>query len=65
MYNNYVRCNYKRTLWFINKVLNKNMKLSTKTKNLIKTCTYHKKDFRKCKFFSKLHKLSCAKMLAK
>ena len=33
MYNMYVRCNYKLTLWFKNKVLNKkhkNIKLSTK-----------------------------------
>ena len=48
MYNIYKRCNNKRALWFKNKVLNKNIKLSTKIKNLIKTCTYHKKDFRTC-----------------
>ena len=27
MYNIYVRCNYKLTLWFKSKVLNKNLKI--------------------------------------
>ena len=61
MYNIYVRCNYKLTLWFKSKVFNKkhkNIKLSTKIKNLIKTCTYHKKDFRICKSFEKQAKLT-------
>ena len=37
--------------------------MSTKIKNLIKTCTYHKKDFRICKSFEKQHKLTCAEKL--
>ena len=36
MYNIYVSSNYKRTLWFKNKVWNKNIKLSIKNTNLIK-----------------------------
>ena len=43
MYNTYVRCNFKRTLWFKRKFFNKNIKLSTKTKSFIKTCTNLKK----------------------
>ena len=54
MYNIYVRCNFKRTLIFENKVWNKYMKkmLSTKTKNLIKACTNLKQ------VLKKKHKLS-------
>ena len=66
MYNIYVRCNYKLTLWFKSKALNKkhkNIKLSTKIKNLIKTCTYHKKDFRICISFEKQAKLTCTEKL--
>ena len=66
MYQIYVRCNYKRTLWFKSKVFNKKneyIKLSTKTKNLIKTYTYLKKALRICRAFKKQHKLSCLKML--
>ena len=40
------------------KAKHKNIKLSTKIKNLVKTCTYHKKDFRICKSLKKQHKLS-------
>ena len=36
MYNVYVSSNYKRTLWFKNRVWNKNIKFSTKNTNLIK-----------------------------
>ena len=55
--------NYKRTLTFKNKVWNKNIKLSTKTTNLIKACTNLKNALRIGKFFKKKHKLSCADML--
>ena len=61
-----MRCNYKLTLWFKSKVFNKkhkNIKLSTKIKNLIKTGTYQKKYFRICKSFEKQAKLTCAEKL--
>ena len=43
MYSVYVGSNYKLTLWFQNKVWDKNIKLSTKNTNLIKVGTNLKK----------------------
>ena len=37
--------------------------MSTKIKNFIKSCTYHKKDFRICKSFEKQVKLTCTEKL--
>ena len=63
MFSIYVSSNYKRTLWFKNKVWSKNIKLSTKTANLIKVYTNLKKALRIGKFFKMKIKLSCAEML--
>ena len=62
MYNICVRCNYKQTLWFKNKVWNKNIKLSTKTTNLIKACTNLKKASKIDNFFLKKHKFESSEM---
>ena len=55
MYNIYVSSNYKQTLCFKNKVLNKNIKMSTKTTNLIKACTNLKKALRVGKLKKKVN----------
>ena len=63
MHNIYVSSIYKRTLWFKNKVWNKNIKLSTKTTKLIKKYTDLQKVLRTSRFSKKKHKLSFADML--